>query len=106
MVWKSTDELAREAGVTQQTVVNWIKRGKYERIKQTDGGHYRIWVAGNPRTFIYIRVSSRKQISSLDTQLRVIEEYDDFGEAEIVSDIGSGFNFTRRGFKTILEYAM
>jgi len=106
MTWKSTGDLAREAGVTHQTIVNWIKRGKYERTQQTDGGHYRVWLAGSPRTHLYTRVSSRKQISSLDSQLRIIQEYDDFGEAEIVRDIGSGFNFERRGFKAILEYAM
>jgi len=93
MVWKSTGKIARETGVTQQTVVNWIKSGRFENTKQTEGGHYRVWFAGTPRTFIYTRVSSRKQKSSLDTQLQVIQAYRDFGEAEIIRDIGSGFNY-------------
>jgi predicted site-specific integrase-resolvase len=50
---------------------------------------------------IYIRVSSRKQSEDLKRQ----QDYlvDKFPGYRVVSDIGSGINFKRKGFLSILE---
>lgn len=101
-MWKSSVRLARESGVSRQTIFRWIRDGKYERVEQTKGGHYRVWCEPDDKPVVgYCRVSSRKQSSSLDTQERLICAQ--YPEAEIVTDIGSGFNFNRRGLTALLE---
>lgn len=104
-MWKSSTKLARELGVSRQTIFRWIKAGKYDRVEQTKGGHYRVWCEPEHSELVgYCRVSSRKQSSSLDTQTRLITEQ--YPEARIVRDIGSGFNFNRKGLQTLLEHAL
>ena len=92
-MWKSSVKLARELGVSRQTVFRWIRDGKYERVEQTKGGHYCVWCKPEHSEFVgYCRVSSRKQISSLDIQASLIaERYPDFN---------------RRGLQTLLEQAL
>ena len=41
-MWKNVGYLARIEGVSRQTILRWINDGKYDRIKLTEGGHYRI----------------------------------------------------------------
>jgi len=94
--------LAKKHKVTTQTIRNWIRSGKLDAIK-TEGGHFR--VANQERTTIcYARVSSQKQESSIETQKEMLEEA--FPEGEFMHDVGSGFNFKRRGLVQILERAM
>jgi len=52
----------------------------------------------------YARVSSRKQRSSLEEQKRQLKKA--FPKVEVFADIGSGSNFKRKGFVTLLERAM
>lgn len=52
----------------------------------------------------YCRVSSAKQKDDLSRQVVFMREQ--FPNAEIIQDIGSGINFKRRGLRTILERAM
>ena len=100
MTWLSTGQLAGLEGVTSQTIRRWIKDGKYEQTKITEGGQLRIAVSH--RTVLgYARVSSAKQKSSLISQSQRIQEA--YPGIEVVADIASGFNFKRRGFRTILE---
>ncbi|WP_202985576.1 IS607 family transposase [Thiospirillum jenense] len=53
---------------------------------------------------IYCRVSSFKQRDDLDRQVQFLRNQ--YPQAEIIKDIGSGLNFKRKGLKTILERAM
>ena len=103
-MWKSSVRLAREAGVSRQTVFRWIRDGKYERVERTKGGHYRVWVAPPASTVGYCRVSSKKQESSLRTQSAIISKA--YPNAEIIRDVGSGFNFNRKGLQTVLERSL
>lgn len=104
-MWKSSTRLAREAGVSRQTIFRWIKAGKYECVERTAGGHYRVWCPPDESIVVgYCRVSSRKQSSSLDTQEQLILAR--YPHAEIVRDIGSGFNFNRRGLQALLERSL
>lgn len=100
----TTTQIARRSKVTSQTVRRWIEGGRFGRFEQTPGGHYRVWVPVSPDTILYARVSSAKQRSSLDTQSQILLQK--YPEARIVSDIGSGFNFKRQGFVTLLERAL
>jgi len=100
-MWRTTGWVAKQAGVTRMAVNKWIHQGRYPKIQQTKGGHHRIWVPSELKTIGYCRVSSAKQKSSIETQAEIIRKR--FGSIEIVSDIGSGFNFRRHGFRTLLE---
>ena len=100
---KSTTQLAKRYGVSSQTIRNWIKSGKLEIEQVTEGGHFRI-KENIERRFIYARVSSRKQQSSIEKQLKLLSEK--YPKHEQLIDIASAFNFERKGLKTILECAM
>ena len=100
----STTRLARREKVTSQTIRRWINEGRYERYEKTLGGHLRIFVESEPDVILYARVSSKKQASSIDTQSRLLHEK--YPGQSIVSDVASGFNFKRRGFKALLERAL
>ena len=53
---------------------------------------------------IYVRVSSKKQQDDLERQLEYIRSRLDCPEKyTVVSDIGSGINFKKKGIKTILD---
>ena len=53
------------------------------------------------RNFIYARVSSIKQRGDLERQVQVLRRsYPDY---ELITDIGSGLNHKRTGFKKILD---
>lgn len=101
-MWKTTVQLARERGVSRQTTFRWVQQGKYARVERTEGGHFRVWCEPDRAAVIcYCRVSSAKQSSSLDTQERLLRTK--YPEAEIIRDIGSGFNFNRKGLQAVLE---
>jgi putative resolvase len=57
--------------------------------------------ASFPREIIYARVSSRKQSEDLKRQSRYLSTF--YPNYHLITDIGSGINFKRKGFKTILE---
>lgn len=64
-------------------------------------------VSKAPRNFLYARVSTRKQKSEgdLDRQIDFLREsvVTNGKDYELVVDVGSGINFKRKGFKTILD---
>jgi predicted site-specific integrase-resolvase len=118
-MYKSTVFLAKKYSVTNETIQNWIKEGKFEKVKKTKGGHYRIWVEEPSITILYARVSSSKQKSerrkqkfdslryyfvSLVKQEELLKKK--YPYARFLSDIASGFNQNRRGYRTILELAL
>ena len=62
----------------------------------------------NKRTILYARVSTRGQSESLERQIKELKEFaksENIEEYDVISDIGSGINFKRKGFKTILDRA-
>jgi len=58
----------------------------------------------NKKNICYCRVSSKKQSSDLERQIEYMKKK--FPCHEIISDIGSGLNYERRGLKKILKYAI
>ena len=54
-----------------------------------------------PKEIIYARVSSRKQSDDLKRQSRYLSTF--YPNYYLITDIGSGINYKRKGFKTILE---
>jgi hypothetical protein len=88
-MYKSTGFLAKEYSVTNETIQNWIKEAKFEKVKKTKGGHYRVWVEEPSITILYARVSSSKQKSSLVKQEELLRKK--YPDARFISDRGSSF---------------
>ena len=94
--------------VTDQTLRSWSSSGKIT-FTTTSGGHRRYLIPNTHQQpqeskeikIIYSRVSSKKQQSDLDRQTEFLSQR--FPEHKSISDIGSGINFNRKGFKRILE---
>ena len=110
-------------GVSLQTLVNW-ERANYITSVKTKGGHRRyilsdintrksnsnITVSPNEQStnskqsIAYCRVSSFSQRKDLERQIEYVRNR--FPDHKIVSDIGSGINFKRKGFNAILDLAI
>ncbi|CAI7995143.1 Putative resolvase R771 [Geodia barretti] len=94
-------EASRILGVHPQTLRKWAREGRIDYIR-TEGNQRRYDVdsyLGQSRpaqTVCYCRVSSKKQSADLDRQVAFMRER--YPDAEIVSDVGSGLNFKRKGF--------
>lgn len=96
--------------VTTTTLQSWANEGKIE-CKTLASGHRRYKIedeieskptkpAGN-RTIIYCRVSSFKQRADLVRQIGYMREK--YPTYDVITDVGSGLNYKRKGFKRILE---
>ena len=102
-------------GVTSQTLRLWAKQNKIRTIRtlsnqrmyhQQDLQHY---MYGNPfhsqkERIVYARVSSKKQMDDLKRQSDFLRR--ECPDHILVTDIGSGVNWKRKGLQTILEGAI
>ena len=102
-MWLSTTKMAKKYGVTTETIRRWIRDGKFKEVMTTSGGHLRI-KDKDERRFLYARVSSAKQKTSIDKQKELLQEK--YPNEEFIFDIASAFNFKRKRLKTLLELAM
>ena len=86
-----------------QTLRKWAREGRIDYIL-TEGSQRRYDVdsyLGQSRpaqTICYCRVSSKKQSADLDRQVAFMRER--YPDAEIISEVGSGLNFRRKGTVT------
>ena len=56
------------------------------------------------RNYIYIRVSSRKQLDDLERQVDFIRNYrPEYNSYDVIRDIASGINYKRKGLETLLD---
>jgi len=108
-------EAKRLLGVSTKTIQRWDKAGKI-RCVRTPGGRRRIPLSevlrimgegrSKPvRVVGYARVSSHTQSDDLERQKMAIKRYAEENGLrldEIITDIGSGLNERRRGFKKLL----
>lgn len=89
--------------VSRDTLRRWADKEKIS-FKITEGGHRRYAIEEKKETrkkIIYARVSSKKQERDLQRQIRVLKNK--YPSYRIIKDIGSGINYKRKGFKTLLE---
>lgn len=102
-------------GVTAQTLRNWDNSGKV-RSSRTPSG-LRLFnlediqnisdihpVVSLKEKICYCRVSSKKQLDDLERQENFFRT--NYPNYKLVSDVGSGLNWKRKGFQTILDRAM
>ena len=97
-------ELSKLLGVTNECLRIWSNEGKI-KFTVTEGGHrryiYKVVEKDERKSIIYARVSSSKQKNDLQRQVDYLQE--SFPDYEVVTDIGSGLNFKRKGLLRILE---
>lgn len=106
-------EAANILGVTIQTLRRWERTGQLLPDKKTDGGtrYYNIdRLLGTSKkettlTYAYARVSSHDQKKDLDTQKALLAAYcSTHGwNYEVISDLGSGMNYKKKGLKNLLD---
>lgn len=110
-VYLKRSEVCRLLNICPKTLFQWTHSGKISYIK-TKGGQYRYpkkdIVAPEENTlkknFCYCRVSTRGQSDDLQRQAEFFA--DRYPDHIIIRDIGSGLNFKRKGFQTLLDEAI
>ena len=95
-----------QLGLHPNTLRRYADEGKIEIIKNEAGQRlYNVesYIRGTQvnQLICYCRVSSSKQKDDLNRQVAYMQSI--YPKAEIISDIGSGLNFKRKGLRTILD---
>ena len=112
-------EVAKYLGVSAQTLRRWEKQGKGLPFRRTTGNQRRYNLAdlGLPmRTsnlkeqpaLAYARVSSHDQKEDLQRQEKMLQLFcsSNGWTFEIVSDLGSGMNYHKKGLKILIRKIM
>ncbi len=110
-------EVCERLGISYTTLRDYVKRG-YIKPVLTPGGKWRFreedverligGVVKQRRVILYARVSSNSQRDDLEGQVKVLEDWarqNNIVDYEVVTDIGSGLNEDRRGFRKLLRLA-
>lgn len=108
MSYVTPNEAALFYGVSNDTIRRWALSGKIKFIL-TDGGHHRYLINQTLQQsteqlkskIIYARVSSKKQSADLKRQIQFIQKL--YPSYEVISDIGSGINFHKKGLLLLLD---
>ena len=113
----SIGKASKILGVSIITLRRWDEDGRLVSIK-TEGGHRRYDISKiNPelvhrhdfqdsrKTVAYARVSSHEQKDDLERQKQVLEMFcsKNGWSFEIISDLGSGMNYYKKGLKKLLD---
>lgn len=115
----SAQKAAKALGVSSSTLRNWDRTGKVKSTRTPNGVRlYNVGsllasddgapaalaalADGTERTkYIYARVSNRKQQGDLDRQVAYLASK--YPGRTVIKDIGSGVNFNRAGFRTLVQ---
>lgn len=103
-------------GVAESTMRRWEKEGKLIPDERTVGNQRRYRLSSlrpemgrgidyDRKTIAYARVSSHDQKSDLERQKQLLEMFcaSNGWKFEIISDLGSGMNYHKKGLKKLLE---
>jgi predicted site-specific integrase-resolvase len=114
-IYVSGSKVSKQLGVSLSSLRNWEAQGKIQAIR-TCGGHKKYNLAdflekakNNPETsntrydVVYCRVSSTKQSDDLERQVEHMRAQ--FPGHRVITDVGSGINFKRKGLRTLLGEA-
>lgn len=113
----SIGEAAKALGVAVSTLRRWEAEGRLKPEERTAGGQRRYDIQklkpelvrsiskDSRKTIAYARVSSRDQQEDLMRQSQLLEMYcaSQGWTYEIVSDLGSGMNYHKKGLKHLLD---
>lgn len=116
MEYYSINKFSKILGVSAQTLRNWDKSNRLKPHHTTLNGYryysqeqlnsiLNISKNENKRTIGYCRVSSNKQKDDLGRQIQNMKTYllAKGNPFEIVSDIGSGINYNKKGLQYLLK---
>lgn len=117
-VWIKPKEAAELLRVTPNTLIRWDKEGKLhstrtpsgqrrydlQNLKNLTGRYNTTKTKIKKHKICYCRVSSKKQADDLERQRHFFKHK--YPDHHLVTDIGSGLNWKRKGLQTILEQAM
>jgi predicted site-specific integrase-resolvase len=110
MEYLSPRNAAKVLGVHTNTLRNWADAGIIKFIwTHTGYRRYDVYSVAKPdyklgHKVVYARVSSYKQKDDLVRQVQKLKQ--EYPGYEIVTDIGGGLNFKRKGLRSVLELAM
>ena len=116
MKYYTIHEMTEILGVTAQTLRNWDKAGKLKPHHTSPNG-YRYYSEDDLNQLLnkpvkkagkvigYCRVSSPKQKDDLERQIQNMQTYllAQGKPFEIISDIGSGINYKRKGLQELIK---
>lgn len=115
MKYYTIHEVSKKLGVSAQTLRNWDKSGKLKPHHKSANG-YRYYIeddlnmllgvkSQNGKTIGYCRVSSPKQKEDLERQEENMRIYllAQGKPFEIITDIGSGINYKRKGLQKLIK---
>ena len=99
-------------GIHYQTLYNLVRRKEIETIKVGRVSVYNLdkyikdnnILINNKENICYCRVSSQKQKEDLDRQINLMKQL--YPSHRIISDIGSGLNFKRKGLQELINMAI
>jgi len=103
-------EVLKVLNIHYQTLYKMIEREEIETVKIGKMTLYNlnkflknegVVVQKEKKNLCYCRVSSRKQNGDLERQIKYMKEK--YPNHEIISDIGSGLNFERKGLQKLIE---
>ena len=117
-VYISANKITKQFDITSNTLRRWADEGKIRCLRPNSEGKKggkRIYHVEDikkifgvedsqikeKKTICYARVSSNHQKEDLERQIKYLKEA--YKEATIIKDIGSGLNWHRTGFKSLLE---
>lgn len=103
-------------GVSTRTLRRWESEGRLIPDKRTEGNQRRYSLSSirpelvrvdesKKKTIAYARVSSHDQKDDLERQKQMLEMFCSANgwQFEIVSDLGSGMNYYKKGLKKLIE---
>ena len=118
MKYYSIGEFAKAIGKTTKTLRNWDKSGKLKpaRVEYTGYRYYsqeqlnhflglKNMESKSKKVIGYCRVSSHKQKDDLERQIENVKTYmyAKGYQFEIVTDIGSGINYNKKGLHQLID---
>ncbi len=109
-------EAAELLGVSGNTLRRWEREGRLMPDERTAGNQRRYRLSSirpemvrnqdrKRKTLAYARVSSHDQKDDLDRQKKMLEMFCSANgwQFEVISDLGSGMNYRKKGLKKLLE---
>lgn len=113
----SISEAAKALGVTPLTLRRWDESGKLKPDLVTEGGRRRYDLsrllpelhhredASARKTVAYARVSGHDQKQDLERQAQLLQAYcaAQGWTHEVVTDLGSGMNYRKKGLRRLLD---
>ncbi|NIE63126.1 IS607 family transposase [Burkholderia sp. Ax-1719] len=112
----SIGKAAAQLGVAVGTLRRWHRQGRLAPAGRTPGGHRRYeresilssighTLESTGKTVCYARVSSHDQAEQLKTQAARLEKHcadASFTNIEVITDLGSGLNYRKKGLQRLL----